>query len=98
MKLKEVEKAAEEGQAQEVSDKKKRKKHSKSVLDTVEHFDHLPTWARVSPTAVALIFGISMATYWRRVAAGEIPKPTQLFGRSVSNTVGEIRALGRKEV
>jgi hypothetical protein len=69
--------------------------HSKAVLDSVKHFEILPENALISPAAVALIRGHSMATYWRRVAEGTYPKPTRQFGRAVSNTVGEIRNLKR---
>lgn len=68
---------------------------SQTVLDSVQNFDRLPDSAKLRPTAVALILGISMATYWRLVNTGKIAKPTALFGRAVFNTVGEIRAIGR---
>jgi len=66
-----------------------------TVLDSVQNFEILPDSARVRPAAVALLFGISMATYWRRVAAGEIPKPKPFFGRAVFNIVGDIRNINR---
>jgi hypothetical protein len=98
MKMRKVDKSVEAGQDQQAkNDTKKGKRLSQAVLYSVEHIDLLPDWARLTPAAVAMINGHSMATYWRRVAAGEIPKPTRQFGRSVSNTVGEIRNLGRKE-
>lgn len=72
---------------------KEAKRLSQTVLDSVQNFEILPDSARVRPAAVALLFGISMATYWRRVAAGEIPKPSPFFGRAVFNTVGEVRNI-----
>lgn len=72
---------------------KEAKSPPKPVLDSVQNFEHFPDYARVRPSAVALLLGISMATYWRHVATGKIPKPSPLFGRSVFNTVGEIRNI-----
>ena len=70
--------------------------YPKPVLESVRNFSILPDSARLAPAAVSLLRGHSLATYWRRVAAGEYPKPTRQFGRAVYNTVGEIRKIEGK--
>ncbi|MCA8296313.1 transcriptional regulator [Burkholderia sp. AU30198] len=54
-------------------------------------FDSLPNSAHVDVRAVAGLYGCSIPTVWRRVAARLIPTPKK-FGHSTRWNVGELRA------
>ncbi|MEB2544361.1 helix-turn-helix transcriptional regulator [Burkholderia cenocepacia] len=55
-------------------------------------FDDLPDSAHVDVRTVAGLYGCSVATVWRRVAAGMIPSAKK-FGHSSRWNVGELRAV-----
>ncbi|WP_175940628.1 transcriptional regulator [Caballeronia sp. BCC1704] len=54
-------------------------------------FDSLPDSAHVDVRTVAGLYGCSVPTVWRRVAAGLIPTPKK-FGHSTRWNAGELRA------
>lgn len=54
-------------------------------------FDSLPDSAHIDVRTVAGLYGCSVPTVWRRVAAGLIPAPKK-FGHSTRWNAGEIRA------
>lgn len=54
-------------------------------------FDSLPNSAHVDVRTVAALYGCSVPTVWRRVAAGLIPAPKK-FGHSTRWNAGQLRA------
>lgn len=61
---------------------------------SVRHFDSLPNDARIDLAALRWLMNCSRATIYRRIAAGQIPKPTKPGPNSPNLwCVGEIRAL-----
>lgn len=58
---------------------------------TLIQFDQLPNSANVRQPVVQMLFGISAATVWRRVLAGELPKPRKYGTRTTTWNVGELR-------
>ncbi|MFJ1214518.1 helix-turn-helix transcriptional regulator [Burkholderia pyrrocinia] len=55
-------------------------------------FDYLPDSAHVDVRTVAGLYGCSVPTVWRRVAAELIPAPKK-FGHTTRWNVGELRAV-----
>nr|WP_255504122.1 transcriptional regulator [Cupriavidus sp. UME77] len=55
-------------------------------------FDQLPDSAQVDAKTVAGLFGVGIATVWRRAKAGTLPKPRK-FGVSTRWSVGDIRSV-----
>lgn len=62
-----------------------------AVLDAIRNFDHLPNTAYVPQGVVEALYGVSSATIWRRVQAGQIPKPHRFPPRTTRWQVGELR-------
>lgn len=60
-------------------------------LPELENFDRLPNAGFVKQRVVQALYTCSSATLWRRVAAGLIPPPTKLSGRSNGWNVGQLR-------
>ena len=60
------------------------------VNKTVTKFDTLPDSAHVPLPVVAALCSIGMATLYRHVKAGILPRPVKLGGRSAM-PVGELR-------
>ncbi|MFP3706199.1 transcriptional regulator [Paraburkholderia sp. SIMBA_009] len=54
-------------------------------------FDSLPNSAHVDVRTVAALYGCSVPTVWRRVAAGLIVAPKK-FGHTTRWNVGQLRA------
>ncbi|WP_322095154.1 helix-turn-helix transcriptional regulator [Paraburkholderia bannensis] len=54
-------------------------------------FDSLPDSAHVDVRTVADLYGCSVATVWRRAAAGVIPAPKK-FGHHARWNAGQLRA------
>ena len=61
------------------------------VPEAVRIFDALPDAAFVRLPTVALLFGVSPATIWRRVASGDLPAPCRLGPRTTTWQVGPLR-------
>ena len=58
-----------------------------NILRLVRAFPHQPDEARIPSSVVDLLFGISRATRWRRIAAGKLPRPS-----AGGFLVGEVRS------
>lgn len=54
--------------------------YSRAMPAALKNFDQLPDEARVDVRVVAGLFGCSVATVWRRVAAGIFPEPERIVG------------------
>ncbi|MGU7843021.1 helix-turn-helix transcriptional regulator [Burkholderia sp. AW33-5] len=63
---------------------------SQCIPKALAAFDSLPDSAHVDVRSVAGLFGCSVPTVWRRVAAGLIPTAKK-FGHSTRWNVGELR-------
>ena len=57
----------------------------------LENFDALPDSANVRIKTVMGLYACSIATVWRNVKLGYIPKPRQLTARTTVWNVGELR-------
>ena len=57
----------------------------------LENFDALPDSANVRIRTVMGLYGCSIATVWRNVKLGYIPKPRQLTARTTVWNVGDLR-------
>lgn len=57
----------------------------------LESFDALPDSANVRVQTVQGLYGCSIATVWRNVKLGHIPKPRKLTPRTTCWNVGELR-------
>lgn len=56
-------------------------------------FDELPGSALVDVRVVALVFGVSVATVWRRSASGLLAKPTRAADTNTTRwKVADVRA------
>lgn len=55
-------------------------------------FDSLPDDAYVRAPMVCFLYGISLATMWRWIAAGSIPKGYKIGPNTTAWRVGELRA------
>lgn len=55
------------------------------------NFQSLPDCAFVDARVVCPLYGISMATLWRRIAQGLVPQPVKLSVRSTRWRVGDLR-------
>jgi predicted DNA-binding transcriptional regulator AlpA len=60
------------------------------LSEALINFDSLPNTAQVRLPVVQALFGVSSATVWRMVAAGEL-KTHKLTPRTTSFNVGELR-------
>jgi predicted DNA-binding transcriptional regulator AlpA len=58
----------------------------------LENFEVMPDVAKVRLPLVALLYGCSTATVWRRVRSGHIPAPQRMGLRTTVWTVGSLRA------
>lgn len=56
-----------------------------------EHFDSHPATANVAIGVVALLYGISPNTVWRKVRAKELPAPRKFGPQTTRWRVGELR-------
>lgn len=56
------------------------------------NFEVMPDAAKVRLPLVALLYGCSTATVWRRVKSGHLPAPHRMGLRTTVWTVGELRA------
>ncbi|WP_069265319.1 helix-turn-helix transcriptional regulator [Paraburkholderia nodosa] len=61
------------------------------ISKALASFDYQPDSAHVDVRTVAGLYGCSVPTVWRRVAAGLIPAPKK-FGHSTRWNVGQLRA------
>ena len=52
-----------------------------------------PRGPLMRPKDAAAYLGIGLSTFWRKVATGEIPKPTKFFDRVAAIPRGELDAL-----
>lgn len=68
------------------------KHKSRTLPESLEHFDRLPDSASVRQPTVAGLFAISPATVWRRVRNGTLPKPYKLSERVTVWSVADLRA------
>lgn len=55
------------------------------------NFPSLPDCAFVDARVVCPLYGISMATLWRRISQGLVPQPVKLSARSTRWRVGDLR-------
>lgn len=58
----------------------------------LENFQYLPNEAHTEAQVVAALYGCSLATVWRWVKSGHIPKPRRIGQRTTRWQVGELRA------
>jgi prophage regulatory protein len=64
--------------------------------EQIRRFDDLPDSAYVRFPVVCALFAISIATAWRRVKEGKLPKPVKLGPRVTAFNVGSIREVQKK--
>ena len=69
---------------------------SDSNISPFLHFDYLPDAAHVRPQVARLVVGVSIATFWRIVASGEL-KTHKLTERTTTIKVGDLRAFIAKK-
>ena len=62
------------------------------IPDALKHFDELPNSAFVRLPTVAMLFGCSKVTVWRRSKAGTLPAPNKLSGTTCWQ-VGSLRQV-----
>lgn len=62
-----------------------------AIPEALENFDQLPDSANVRLPVVMRLYGISSASVWRGVKAGNIPKPRKLTPRCTCWNVGELK-------
>lgn len=56
------------------------------------NFDQLPNSAHIRPQTAKVLLGISIATFWRLVASGQL-KTHKLTVRTTTVKVGDLRAF-----
>jgi hypothetical protein len=65
---------------------------AKAIPEALEHFDKLPDSAFIRPKITVSLLGISIATFWRLVASGQI-KTYKFTERTTTVKVGDLRAF-----
>jgi predicted DNA-binding transcriptional regulator AlpA len=69
-----------------------------AIPEALKNFDSLPDSASVRVNVVALLFGFSTATVWRKAKKCELPPPRKISDRVTVWNVGELReALAANE-
>jgi predicted DNA-binding transcriptional regulator AlpA len=63
-----------------------------AVPEALKNFDSLPDSANVRAPVVAALFGVSVATVWRKAKDGKLPAPRRISDRVTVWNVGELRA------
>lgn len=66
------------------------------ISEALKHFDELPNSAFVRLPVVAMLFGCSGITIWRRSKAGTLPSPRKLSERTTAWNVGALRQVLNK--
>lgn len=66
--------------------------NSATLNPSLEHFDQLPDNAIIRPKPSAILLGVSIATFWRLVASGQI-KTHRITERTTTVKVGDLRAF-----
>lgn len=63
----------------------------------VSNFENLPNDALIRVKTVAALVGVSVATIWRWLAAGQFPEPRKLTRGTTAWRVGDVRRFLRGE-
>jgi predicted DNA-binding transcriptional regulator AlpA len=61
------------------------------IPEALKNFDSLPDSAHVRQPIVEALCACSGSTVWRRVKAGQLPKPRKLGPRTTAWNVGALR-------
>lgn len=64
-----------------------------STIASLGNFDELPDSAHVDDRTLALLFGVTPGTIWRRARAGELPAPIRFSSRCTRWNVGAVRKV-----
>jgi len=66
-------------------------RQTQAIPEALANFDQLPDSANVRLPIVMRLYGISSASVWRGVKAGNIPKPRKLTPRTTAWLVRDLR-------